>query len=237
MTFDFKRVGCSKYEHENCLFTRYSSRNGVIYAKCSNCDSTCVIRNGAFTLLKPHTCFDTGDIDLESSSNETDNHVEHYETDIRDDIYDDSDVVLTHERNYNRKMCLIDRQSLDKLKNDNWKKPVEQMLDALKRKEDNSWKKPIEKRTKTKLSLQMKRILESDDDDDVKVKQYQQTLSCFLKLKKKLATEEAVAETVAETVKEEVKSKPIKQPKRQPSPEPVRKSARGKKQKFTWDEY
>jgi hypothetical protein len=147
--------------------------------------------------------------------------------------------VLTHEGNYNRKMYLIDRQSLDKLKNDNWKKPVEQMLDALKRKEDNSWQKPIEKRTKTKLSLQMKRILENDDDDDVKVKQYQQTLSCFLKLKKKLATEETVVETaMCEKPKVEAKSKPIRQSKRQPSPEPISKSVRvKKKQKVKWDEY
>jgi hypothetical protein len=149
---------------------------------------------------------------------------------------DDSNVehnVLTHEGNYNRKLYLIDRQSLDKLKNDNWKKPEEHMLDAMTRKEDNSWQKPIEKRTKTKLSLQMKRILESDDDDDdndVKVKQYQQTLSRFLK-HKKLATEETVVDTVsAEGPKTEVKCKPVKQPKRQPSPEPVRKSARDMKQ-------
>jgi hypothetical protein len=58
-----------------------------------------------------------------------------------------------------KKMYLVDQRTMDKLKDDNWKKPVEHMLDALKIKEDNSWQKPIEKRTKTKLSLQMKRIL------------------------------------------------------------------------------
>jgi hypothetical protein len=126
---------------------------------------------------------------------------------------------------------------MDKLKDDNWKKPVKHMLDALKRKEDNSWQNPIKERTKTKLSLQMKRILDSNEDDDVKAKQYQQTLSRFLKLKKKLA-EETIAETITtEGPKTEAKSKPIKQPKRQPSPEPVRKSARGKKQKLKWEEY
>jgi hypothetical protein len=134
-----------------------------------------------------------------------------------------------------KKMYLVDQRAMDKLKDDNWKKPVEHMLDALKRKEDDSWYKPIEKRTKTKLSLQMKRILESDENDDLKAKLYQQTLSRFLKLKKKLTVEEPVA--VVEETKAEVKSKPIKQPKRQPSPEPVRKSARGRKQKMTWDEY
>jgi hypothetical protein len=134
-----------------------------------------------------------------------------------------------------KKMYLVDQRSLDKLKDDNWKKPVEHMLDALKTKEDYSWQKPIEKRTKTKLSLQMKRILESDEDDDVKAKQYQQILSRFLKLKKQLET---VAETVVvEEPKIEVKSKPIKQPKRQPSPEPMRKSARGKKEKSRWEPY
>jgi hypothetical protein len=134
-----------------------------------------------------------------------------------------------------KKMYLVDRRTMDKLKDDNWKKPVEHMLDALKRKEDDSWQKPIEKRTKTKLSLQMKRILESDENDDLKAKRYQQTLSRFLKLKKKLTVEEPVV--VVEEPKTETKSKPIKQPKRQPSPEPVRKSARGKKQKGTWEEY
>jgi hypothetical protein len=134
-----------------------------------------------------------------------------------------------------KKMYVVDQRAMDKLKDDNWKKPVEHMLDALKRKEDDSWYKPIEKRTKTKLSLQMKRILESDENDDLKAKRYQQTLSRFLKLKKKLTVEEPVA--VVEETKAEVKSKPIKQPKRQPSPEPVRKSARGRKQKMTWDEY
>jgi hypothetical protein len=105
----------------------------------------------------------------------------------------------------------------------------------LKRKEDNSCQKPIEKRTKTKLSLQVKRILQSDEDDYEKAKLYQQTLSRFLKLKKKLA-EETVAET-AEEPKAEAKSKSIKQPRRQPSPEPIRKSACGKKQKVKWEEY
>jgi hypothetical protein len=79
----------------------------------------------------------------------------------------------------------------------------------------------------------MIRILESDENDDVKAKQYHQILSRFLKLKKDL-------ETVAETVEEpkiEVKSKPITQSKRQPSPEPIRKSARGKKEKLRWEPY
>jgi hypothetical protein len=135
-----------------------------------------------------------------------------------------------------KKMYLVDQRSMDKLKDDNWKKPVEHMLDALKTKEDYSWQKPIEKRIKTKLSLQMKRILESDEDDDLKAKQYRQALSRFLKLKKKIVEDETVTETIKET-KLEVKSKPIKQQKRQPSPEPVRKSTRGKKEKSRWEPY
>jgi hypothetical protein len=134
-----------------------------------------------------------------------------------------------------KKMYLVDQRSMDKLQDDNWKKPVEHMLDALKRKEDYSWQKPIEKRTKTRLSLQMKRILESNEGEYEKAKLYQQTLSRFLKLKKKLMVEEPAAEV--EEAKPEVKSKPIKQPKRQSSPEPVRKSVRGKKQKLKWEEY
>jgi hypothetical protein len=143
-----------------------------------------------YSYEKKHTCLDA--IEIESSGNDADG-----DTDYEDDGYVDSNVdrhaecvdehnVSTNEGNSNRKMYLIDQQSMDKLKDDNWKKPVEHMLDVLKRKEDNSWQKPIEKRTKTKLSLQMKRILESDEDDYEKAKLYQKTLSRLLKLNKKI---------------------------------------------------
>jgi hypothetical protein len=134
-----------------------------------------------------------------------------------------------------KKMYLVDQRSVDKLKDENWKKPVEHMLDALKSREDNSWQKPIEKRTKTKLSLEMKRILESEEDDDLKAKQYRRVLNRFLNIKRR--TKEVAIDATVEEAKPEVKTKPIKQPKRQPSPEPTRKSARDKKQKFKWVEY
>jgi hypothetical protein len=51
--------GQTKYEYENCIFSRYSGRNGVKYVRCDNCAATAVIRNNVFRLTKFHTCIAT----------------------------------------------------------------------------------------------------------------------------------------------------------------------------------
>jgi hypothetical protein len=73
---NFKSVsvdGHTKYEHENRMFSQYATRNDAKYLKCPKCDqctSTAVIRDGQFKLIRPHTCYDDGDKDLESDRTE-----------------------------------------------------------------------------------------------------------------------------------------------------------------------
>jgi hypothetical protein len=158
-----------------------------------------------------------------------------------------------------KKMYVVDQRSLDKLKDDNWKKPVEHMLDALKTKEDNSWQKPIEKRIKTKLSLQMKRILESDEDDDLKAKQYRQALNRFLNIRRR--TKEVSVDATdkeVEPLKKSIKRQPVDASAKEPAKKrkttkksvekstPIRaslalysarKSLRSKKHKAVWEPY
>jgi hypothetical protein len=158
-----------------------------------------------------------------------------------------------------KKMFLVDQRTMDRLKDDNWKKPVEHMLDALKIKEDNSWQKPIEKRTKTKLSLQMKRILESNENDDLKAKQYRQALNRFLNIRRRTkevsvdATDKEV-EPIKKSIKRQAVDASAKEPakKRKTAKKSVekstpiraslplysaRKSLRSKKHKAVWEPY
>lgn len=58
------------------------------------------------------------------------------------------------------------------------------------RNEYKELEKPVDKKSKSDLSLEMKRILEEDEGDDIKAKKYRQSLSRFLNLKSKLPTQE-----------------------------------------------
>jgi hypothetical protein len=152
-----------------------------------------------------------------------------------------------------KKMFLVDQRTMDKLRADNWQKPIEHMLDKLKRKEVNSWQRPVEKRSKTNLSLEMKNILRDEDlTDDLKAKEYQQVLARFLNTKTKtkdapIDKVEPQPEAATKSIKRHrtpKKTKQVSTPRQASSTKkikrvgvplyPLRKSARAKKQATNW---
>jgi hypothetical protein len=150
-----------------------------------------------------------------------------------------------------KRMVLVDEKMLDGRL---WQKPMEHMLEKITNKQDLHWKRPTEHSAKSLLSKQMKSVLNLDSvSDDVRAKQYQQSLNRFLHTDKKLPDRQqqqqqplidfATGGTSTSTVDDllDLKLKPEKKPKKARVSavlSPMRKSKRLKKKtKFQWEDY
>jgi hypothetical protein len=146
-----------------------------------------------------------------------------------------------------KRMVLVDEKMLDGRL---WHKPIEHLLEKIKNKQDLNWKRPTEHSAKSVLSKQMKSVLNDDmHGDDVKAKQYQQTLSRFLHTNKKLPEEPRLIDFTQSTTADDLLDlkinsdvKPLKKKKKtkplQIAPQPTRTSKRLKKdRKLFWEDY
>src|SRR5258706_14826642 len=98
-----------------------------------------------------------------------------------------------------KRMVLVDERLLEGLKTQKWQRPIEQMLSKLDTKHQLSWRRPTDTRAKTTLVSQMKSILDDGGiPDDVKVKQFNQTLTRFRQTKTKMPEEEEEEADAAE---------------------------------------
>lgn len=87
------------------------------------------------------------------------------------------------------------------------------MLQHFQSKQDLSWKRPVEQLVKSSISKQMKSTLDEPViPDDIKAKNYRQSLNRFLQSKRKL-TEEPIAPNVGELLDITVEEKkPTEEP-------------------------
>jgi hypothetical protein len=112
----------------------------------------------------------------------------------------------------------------------------ERLLDNLWRKQDTNWKKPVDYKARTLLNSKLKTDLDdSEVPEDVRVKQYQQTLNRFLHTSRKQAVSDSIP--VAPIPAPIPWSSPVTVPKPKAQKRTRIKRQVKKPKRFDWDKW
>ena len=87
-------------------------------------------------------------------------------------------------------MILIDQRVYDSLKSQSWQRPMEQMMKNIESRQELLWKRPTDIKAKSKQIAQMKSILDDSNlEDDVKAKKYNESFMRFKQIGNKIPKE------------------------------------------------
>jgi hypothetical protein len=120
----------------------------------------------------------------------------------------------------------------------------EKLADHIFRKQDRYWKQPTEQSAKHSLSKELRLGLSDESiPDDIRAKQYQQTLGRFLNTKRKLPDEPLIDLNAPSSIDDLIglnfEEKKKQKKKKTPTPLPIRHSKRKVKppKKLVWEEW
>ena len=111
----------------------------------------------------------------------------------------------------------------------------EKVLENLWRKQDTNWKKPVDYKARTLLNSKLKTDLEdTTTPEDIRVKQYQQSLNRFLHTSREQPVSDPILKPVTDPLPEPVPvSIPKPKPRKHTTPRIKRKVK--KPARFAWD--